>query len=442
MEEAFLHYIWQTLNFDLRELETTKGEAVYINRPGLLNHDQGPDFSQAKLRIGYIDWVGWVEIHLETKDWYRHHHECDPAYNGVILHVVGKSSGAPVRRQDGTIIPEISLEGRIPERIAKHFTSLSHSAETIPCGTMIGSVKPIYRNSWIDRLAVERIEMKANRISNRLEEVTSDWEQVIWEEIAASIGGRVNADPFRRLARLIPAKIIRKHSGSMEEMEALLFGAAGLLRSSTKTDSYFVQLQSSWRFLSAKFQLKYADLNFRYLRMRPASFPTVRISQLANLVHHFPALCELLLPDHIERLLSTKVLASSYWDRHYRFFEESPETRKALGRSLKESILINTLVPLACLYFRSHGNQDKIQGIVGRLNGIRPEKNKITRLFQSLGISAKNALETQGLIQLKNHYCQQKKCLTCGIGHQILKTPDKKWNSIPSLLSAPARKPE
>lgn len=420
--EYLLHYVWHTLNFNHSNLITCCGKRVHILFQGRWNRDQGPDFLNATLEIDGIQWHGQVEMHLHSKDWYKHFHQADTHYNATILHVVLESDGTPVIRQDGTEIPELVLADRIPEALLTTYDMLQLSQETIACQSLIGQVKRLHIYSWIERLAIERIQQKSETIRKRLASQVQDWEQVLWEEIAAMIGGPVNQEAFRFIAQQVPIAVVKKYHGSSRQLEALLFGGAGLLATTRKKDDYYCYLYDEWKYLSEKHRLHgLLPANLKFLRMRPASFPTIRISQLASLVHAFPRITDLLEADSFPKFLKSRVQASPYWESHYRFFEQTPTRKKSLGKSQKEILLINTLIPTAYLYAEAHGRENLSELVEEQLSSLPAEKNRIITLFDQLDIPASNALHTQGIIQLKRYYCDPKKCLTCNIGHQVLK---------------------
>ncbi|MDX2247422.1 MAG: DUF2851 family protein [Bacteroidia bacterium] len=420
--ESFLHYVWRTRNFDTNDLQTTDGLPVVILQPGVWNHDQGPDFFQALIRVGEIEWSGQVEIHVHSKEWYLHGHDHDPLYNNTILHIVLHTQGEPVRREDGTTIPEVVLEGRIAEDLLQRYYRFSTSQEQIPCAPLIGGVAEIYKINWIERLAVERVSEKAHKITARFPSQNMDWTQALWEELMVVMGGPVNKETFRWIAEIVPWKIMQFYTGNPFQMEALLIGIAGLFGVSKSFDEYHQKLREEWEFLSAKHKLETPEnLQIRFMRMRPAAFPTIRISQTAYILHFFPHLIRLLEPENFDIFLQKNIGVSAYWETHYRFFQSSPPSRKWLGDAQKELLMINAVLPLAWLYHRAHGRDNLSEMIADIFTRLTPENNRITRVFTTLGLHNQNALHSQGMIQLKKHYCDEKRCLECNIGHQLLK---------------------
>ena len=419
--EAFLHYVWRTRNFEHRNLQTTNGEPVFIEKPGILNHDQGPDFSAATIRIGEMKFHGHVELHIHTQDWYRHRHQNDIGYNKTILHVVHTTNGKPVKRADETIIPEIVLADRIPNHLLEEYYRLQLSVDPLPCSKLIQNVKPIYIQNWVERMAIERIEEKANTIHQRMNEENLDWEQLIWEELAAMMGGPVNKEVFREMAQRMPYRILRNYRNEPLQIEALLFGICRLLTGGKSFDDYFTKLKKEWEYLSAKHKIEMPlPLNIRFLRMRPAAFPTIRISQMVHIISEFSQLTDLLSIESFDQFLKMIIPTSPYWETHYRFFEEKKRTVKKLGRSQKEILMSNVILPIAWLYHRAHGRNDMDELIENGLTRLSPENNRLTRAFTQFAIPNQHALDSQGLIQLKKKYCDEKRCLECGIGHRVL----------------------
>ncbi|RMG20023.1 MAG: DUF2851 family protein [Bacteroidetes bacterium] len=423
--EDFLHYVWRSLNFDLKGLITTEGEPVRIHRQGILNTNQGPDFLEARIGIGEMEWHGQVEIHLSSQDWYRHGHDKDPHYNNVILHVVLESGGGVIMREDGTAIPELELKGRIPARLQQQYERLRLSQGQIPCAFALPKLKDIYIYPWVERLSVERMEAKAARMKARLDVKVHDWEQVLWEELAAMMGGPVNQESMRQMAQCIPYQVLKKYRHKLLQTEALLFGGCGMLAGEQPADAYYQHLRQEWHYLKKVHQLGSSFIALRFMRMRPASFPSIRLSQLAVMLTTFYPLIRLLEPAAHQQLIQTEVRASAYWDQHYRFGEQAKKSQpKRLGMSQKHTLIINTLIPLSLLYHRAHGREDTHELVEAGLGRLKPEHNRLLKDFEALGIANEHALHSQGLIQLKKHYCMARKCLQCGIGHAVMQHAD------------------
>jgi hypothetical protein len=419
--EAFLHYVWRTRSFDHRHLQTDQQQPVSIEKPGTWNHNQGPDFSDAKIKINGVAFHGHVEIHVRSEDWYHHRHHLDEKYNNTILHIVHTTNGKPVRRADGTVIPEVVLAGRIPPNLQQNYDRINLSQDEFPCAGTIKKVKPIYIRSWVERMAVERIEEKAGIIQQRMDEAQLDWEQLIWEELAAMMGGPVNKEVFREMAQRMPHRILRNYTDNPFQIEALLFGICRLLTGGKSFDAYFRELKKEWEYLSAKHKIDLPEpLNIRFLRMRPAAFPTIRISQMARILAFYPRLTDLLSLEIFDQFINQIITTADYWETHYRFFEERKKSVKKLGKSQKEILMANVILPVAWLYHRAHGREDLDHLVERGLTRLSPENNKLTRGFMARGIPNEHAFDSQGLIQLRKKYCDAKRCLECGIGHRVL----------------------
>ncbi len=422
LPEDFLHFVWRNRHFSQLQLFTTAGEPIRIFSPGIWNHDQGPDFSQAQIRIGSQSWMGQVEIHLHSRDWYQHGHDADPQYNHTILHVVLHSDGRPVFRADGTKIPELVLEQHLRPTTVQLYTQFLKEGQTIPCQNLLPHLSDFERRQVLGRMSVERLETKTDRFQARLDQTTQNWEQVLWEELLVMMGGPVNGPLFRELGERLPFQLIRQYAYQALTVEALLFGAAGSLPSllQVEQEPTLKQYRMNWAYLSAKHKLVPASpLPFRFSRMRPAQFPTIRLSQMARLVQAFPILTDLLLDVGWQRLLQIELGVSAYWQKHSRWGQVVATRPRCLGQEQKEKLLSNVCLPLGNLYARAHGRQrpDLFESM---MSSLVPENNRITRKMTSLGFPNESAFDTQGLLHLYKQYCQQKRCLHCQIGQKLL----------------------
>ncbi len=424
--EDFLHFVWKHRYYSFHDLRIANtGESVQVLHPGFISIHQGPDFLGSKIRIGELEWAGQVEIHVHARDWKKHGHHRDPNYNSVILHVVQETDGAPVIRQDGTEVPELVLGGRIPQWLEHQYNQLRLSQEKIACDSLFSSTPDRIVRPWLERMAMERVFQKAETMRNRQKEATLDWEQVLWEELAAFMGGPVNQDAFRAMARLTPFRLVRNLAAQPQKLEALLLGVCGAFAGDDHGDTWFAERKAEWLFLKEKHQLQdIAPLQLRFLRLRPAAFPTLRLSQLAALAGVKNALSHWLNPAHFSSWMNVSVQASDYWQTHYRFFETTPKHSCALGKSQKTVLLINVLIPLTILYERAHGREEVGDWLENSLTQLPAEDNRLTTPFVELGLSPENAWDSQALIQLNKHYCQERKCLDCAIGHYLIRKPN------------------
>ncbi len=421
-KEEFLHYLWRMKKFALNDLQTTKGEPVTLYDTGAYNTDGGPDFTDARLQIGDTKWAGNVEIHLFSHDWQLHQHQHDKAYDSVVLHVVYEEN-APAFRSTGEPIPCLELKGRFDEQLAKKYLQLIENEDNIPCSPHFSAVSELTKTAWIERLMIERLERKSADIAAQLDHKNGDWEEIFYRSLAANFGARINAEPFRRVARTLPQKILAKHGDNLTQLEALLFGQAGFLTEKL-SDNYPKELQKEYSFLQKKYQLNpIAKHNWQFLRLRPANFPTIRIAQFAALTHRSNRLFSHVLDaagiKDIEALFDVEM--SEYWQSHYVFDKDSKHIKKSLGKKTIHLIIINTIVPFLFLYGKIRDDESATKKAMTFMEALPPENNKIIRDWQTLGITPESAYHTQALIQLKNEYCSPKKCLQCAIGHAILK---------------------
>jgi len=431
MTERLLQFIWQFQYFNKSELETIDGEKVQIQFAGQLNTNQGPDFSDAKIVIGKTIWAGTIELHIKTSDWNKHNHQSDKNYKNVILHVVWEDDGAgnrnavPIKETEQSSvdhIPVLELKGRVSKILLQRYEELMNSNSFVPCENSISTVKEITWKSWKDRLLVERLVRKFQTIESSLNENNFHWEETFWWMLARNFGIKVNADAFEAIARSISIKILAKHKTQIHHLEALLLGQAGLLENKFSED-YPLMLQKEYKFYKSKYNLKPINQPVFFLRMRPGNFPTIRLAQLAMLVHDSAHLfSKIKEADSVKDVKAwLDVTANDYWHYHYKFDEESAYRKKKLGAAMIDNIIINTVCPVLFAY-GNYNDETKYKDKALRwLEQTSAEKNNITKGFQQLGIENKTAFDSQGLIELKNEYCNKKRCLECGIGNSILK---------------------
>ena len=424
MKEELLHYVWRMRLFTPTALYTTSGQAVTILQTGEYNTDAGPDFLNAKVKIEDTLWVGNIEMHIATSDWLKHKHSEDRAYDNVILHVVYEED-IPIYRPDGQALPCLELKRCISPRLKAHYLRLIHNSSWIACQAQISTVTDITRDLWLNRLAIERMEEKAMQIQERLKANTGDWETTFYQLLARSFGGKVNADPMEELAKRTSLSIIGKHRARLFQLEALLFGQSGLLQEERK-DAYPQQLKKEYAFLSKKYSLvAISAINWKFLRLRPANFPTIRIAQFATLLYQTRHLFSKALSaqniTELENIFDVKL--SNYWQHHYTFDKESSKIQKALGKSTIHLIIINTIIPFLFVYGKYRGETALQDRALLFLESLPPENNQIIRKWAGLGISAPSALQSQALLQLKKRYCTPKRCLSCAMGNAILNRP-------------------
>jgi hypothetical protein len=425
MSESFIHYLWQYQYYNKQELYTTQGESIQVIHPGYLNHHAGPDFQQARVRIGSIDWVGAVEIHIHASGWRSHRHDEDAAYNNVVLHVVWRED-KPVQRHDGTYLPTLELGRRVDDDVVWQYRKLVNSQEPIPCAPSLPRVPSLTVLNMLDRTVVDRLELKAKDVLQRLKRNNGDWEETCYQLLARNFGFKVNHEPFEQLAQGLPYKVILKQSHSLEQVEALLFGQAGFLTGRQPDDEYLARLRREYSVLAAKYNLaprQLARAQWRFLRLRPANFPTVRIAQFAALLftqkHLFSQMLEREDVRALKKLFS--VQQSVYWQHHYLPGKRAGDAPvPAVGLASIENIIINTVAPLVAAYRRLHDEDDAVDRAMGLLQAINPEENHIVTRWAAVGMRCGSAFDSQALLALHNNFCLKRRCLDCNIGFSLL----------------------
>jgi len=423
MNESFLHYLWQFQYFDKNELLTSQGEPISILKIGHLNSNAGPDFSDAKIKIDGIEWAGTVEIHIKSSDWYAHHHQMDNAYENVVLHVVWEND-KPICRQDKTLIPTLELKKRVDVSLLKEYKKLINSPHFIACEKSFARVDDLVKLSMFDKALMQRLENKASHVYEILKLNNGDWDETCYQLLAKNFGFKVNADPFYQLAKSLPYKIIQKQN-SLLQVEALLFGQAGMLETKTK-EEYITSIFQEYKLLAQKYSLLESRLKpsqWRFLRLRPANFPTVRIAQFASLLYSSKNIFSQLISANsfssIQKLLS--VDQSAYWNIHYRFGKKAKDSVPNIGESSIQNIIINTVAPLLVAYGKYKDDQLFIDRAIELLQQLPAEQNKITRTWSELGLKVKTSFDSQALIELYNNFCQKRQCLNCSVGISLLK---------------------
>lgn len=421
-QEDLLQYVWKLQYYNFRDIYTTEGHPITILHPGFQNHDAGPDFSSGKIILDGAQWIGNIEIHIKSSDWNKHRHSDDPAYDNIILHVVYEDD-TPIYRKDGTRIPTIELKGKIQSKTFQNYLYLQNTEKWIPCENMVGNIDPSYRNLWLETVLVERLENKCASIMPYLEQTNYDWEKVLFILLGKYLGSRVNALPFELLCKSISLERIRKNSHNEMNVFAIFFGKAGMLLSEFQED-YPNALRNEYSYLTKKYNfVQNTVLQWKFFRLRPANFPTIRIAQLARIILDHPRLfSHILEAGSIEELRTIfDVNIPEYWSDHYIFDRPSKFSEKRIGKSVQDSLLINVIAPIVFLYGKLRSDLSLTEKAIQLYSQLGPEKNKIIRNWDKLGVKASNAAHSQALIHLKEQYCNQHKCLQCGIGHQVMK---------------------
>lgn len=420
--ESFLQYIWQHQLLE-GELHTVEGLPVVVERAGILNRDAGPDFFDARVRVGGTLWVGNVEVHVKASDWNLHHHSTNHAYDNVVLHVVFDND-VPITLQDCHTLPTLSIAEHIPQAVWDNYEALASPPQplAIPCQDHLSQLSSFFVSSALERLTFERLESKCDNVRRLLNDSHGNWEQCCYWLLAHYFGGKTNCLPFELLARNTDQNLLARWRDKPQRVEALLMGQAGLLEGYF-SDEYPRQLQADYEALRQAAHLTpIAGYLWKFFRLRPYGFPTLRISQFAQLIcrsrNLFSHLLETPSASEIQKLFD--VTAADYWTHHYQFDQPSPGKPKRLAPTFIDLLIINAWVPLLFEYGNQHGMQQYKDQAVSILEQLRPETNNIIRQWAAAGIRPENAAQSQALLQLFNDYCQQHNCLNCQIGYKII----------------------
>lgn len=414
ISESLLQFIWRYGYFNRQQLYTTAGEPLAILFAGNWNKDQGPDFTAAKIRIGTILLVGQVELHIRASDWYRHAHGPDPHYRHTILHVVWIDD-MPVD------LPTLVLEPLVPAHLLQRYRQLLFQPSIIPCHPQLPALHELAWYAWKERLVVSRLERKTGQLLEKLAGLKTHWEELCWQQLAAGFGRKVNTLLFEQVALSLPISLLARHRNKLHQLEALLLGQARLLEGKPK-DDYQQMLQTEFLFLQQKYRLARISADPAFLRMRPAGFPTIRLAQLAMLLHkreHFFAQCRQ-AGDWRDLIQLLEVQAGEYWHHHYCFGKATAKAAPALGSAMQQNLLINVLIPL--LFADAHQQQQtaRKERLIQWLYQLPAEQNTIIRYWKQANISARTAMDTQALLELYTQYCVNKRCLDCAVGNKIL----------------------
>jgi hypothetical protein len=419
MTEEFLTYIWKYGLFDRTSLQSDTGEEIEVIALGEQNSDAGPDFVNAKIRIGNTLWAGNVEIHINASDWKKHNHQYDKAYDNVILHVVLMADQS-TERTNTTTIPTVEL--KFKKQLYSNYTYLIGNKTWIPCHNNIVRIDTWLLHSWLSSLLVERLESKTQRIDGLLEQYQNNWEEVFYIQLARSFGFHLNGQPFEQVARSLPLNCLARHKNNLFQLEALLFGQAGFLRREGG-DEYESGLKKEYDHLRNKYSLKPIDIHlWKFLRLRPVNFPTIRIAQFAALVNTSSGLFRRILEkEDMQALVKLFTIhPSAYWETHYKFDIVSAGKKKTLGPDASRTILINTVIPLIFLYGHKRGDEKLKARAIEFLSQLPPEKNAVITRWEKTGVRAESALDSQALLQLRSNYCQKKQCLRCMVGNKVI----------------------
>jgi hypothetical protein len=420
--EKLLHFVWQFQRFEKNHLISDDGQAIQIIQIGQLNTNAGPDFLESKIQIGEIVWVGNIEIHINSSDWYTHKHDQNADFDSVVLHVVWENDRSIIRK-NGQNIPILSLKNRVNQKLLHDYKALMSSSSIIPCYSQFSNIGYIHKTLMLEKVMVARLERKAEIIIGLLNKNNGNWEETTYQLLAKTMGFGLNSIPFERLARLLPLKILQKHQDSLFSIEALLFGVAGFLADAA--DEYSQKLSREYQFLKAKYGLdnEIPKHEWKFMRTRPANFPTLRIAQFAKLMHQTKSLFSYFIlsesPDSLKNIF--QIVPSDYWQVRYNFGDSNLLSNNKTGDNTIENLLINAIAPLLVAYSMDKNETAYIEKAMNLLEGLKPEDNKIIRFWKQLEFIPKSAFESQASIELFNEYCLKNRCLSCNIGVNLMK---------------------
>ncbi len=427
MTENLLQFIWQHRLYSIMEpLQSSEGETILVLHPGRLNTHAGPDFLEAKIKINNTLWAGNIEVHVKSSDWLLHQHQKDENYDKLILHVV-YIEDAPIRTAKDSLFPTLVLKTHIEISLLDRYARLMESNRFIPCENSISSVSVIKIQTQLERMLAERLEDKTNNVAELLALKNNNWQEVFYIQLARGFGLHINQDAFEKLALQTPLHLFEKYKNNQTHIEALLFGQAGFL-SDYFDETYPNFLHNEYQYLKKLHQLEPISTHmWKFLRLRPANFPTIRLAQFAQLIfqstHLFSKIMNAATLKELESLFDVEV--AGYWLNHYTFRDESTEKKKHLGKSFIHTLVSNAVVPTLFIYGKLQGNNAFCDKAIDFLHQLPAETNHIIRRWESTIGVVKNAAETQALLQLHKKYCTPKKCLSCSIGYEILKYDDK-----------------
>lgn len=422
MKEEFLYYVWQYKLFSGTSLCTTDGKQILVKKTGSLNKNEGPDFLNAQIQIEHQLWVGNVEMHIKSSDWYLHKHENDANYDAVILHVVWEYD-VVVFMKNNKALPTLELKKMVDKNVLQNYNHLIYQKQKwIPCENQVDLVNDFIVKNWLERLYFERLEQKSSFIKDLLKTVNFDFEAVLFLLLAKNFGLKINGEAFLNLAKSLDFAVVRKVRFNENQLTALFFGQAGFLEEEIE-ENYHQELKREYKYLQHKYQLQSISKNsFQFFRMRPQNFPTLRIAQFASLLfthqNLFSKLMNISKKEDFYKVFNYKI--QEFWQTHYTFEKASKKSTKKLTKSFIDLILINTILPLKFVYLK-HRNELIEETFLQLIKQIKPEKNSIISKFYDLKIDAKNAMESQALLLLKNNYCTMKRCLHCAIGNNLLR---------------------
>jgi hypothetical protein len=422
INEDFLYYIWQNRLLLKSDLRLTNGDQLEILHPGYRNFESGPDYFNARLRIDNMIWAGNVEIHTKSSDWYKHHHTGDLSYDNIILHAV-QTEDVVIRRMDGSPIPTLVMNGCYPQQyVEQHAALLQSNSPFIPCSRQLHHIPSVKRAMVLDRMLTERLETRFNDLEEIYLQCGKSWPEAFYRILARAFGFKINAIPFELLVKSLPYEMLMRHRQQPEDLEAFLYGQAGLLPPQP-SDPYAERLKRQYRFFRHKYHLQPLSPHlWKFGGLRPVNFPTLRISQFAQLHNNHEYLLDRIISsiELIDLVTLLDINASDYWYQHYRFGVSSESYAKKLGKDAIHTLIINAIIPFLFFYGRKQQIPILCDKAIYWMEKCPPENNRIIRMFQDAGWYAGNSGQTQGQLHLKKNYCDYKKCVNCGIGQQLL----------------------
>lgn len=419
MNEKLLQYLWNFKVFTHFNFQDTAGNAIEILDFGKWNTDSGPDFLMAKIKITNLILAGNIELHVKSSDWIFHQHSKDPAYQNIILHVVFQND-VDIKEFKDQNIPTLELRDHIDKNVFQKYENFFKENLFIPCEKVFSSTKiPV---NFHEENLLKKLEEKSLEIESDLLRHKNNYEAVMFHHLAYSFGLKVNASIFKQIAESIDFNIINKIRQNKTQLEALFFGISGWLEN--PQDSQMKIWKREFDFLKAKYTIPEITIHPKFLRLRPPNFPTIRLSQLADLYFQHQNLFSKMITAENSNVLHQifkDIKASEYWDNHFNFGKISTINQpKVLTKDFIELIILNTILPIKYTYHK-YQNENINDEILKFYSEIQSEKNSVITEWKKLGVKIKTSLESQSLIYHFKNYCEAKNCLNCGIGFKILK---------------------
>lgn len=424
MKEEFLCYLWASRSFYFDSLRTEQGERLEILHPGIRNSDSGPDFFNARIRLNGILWAGNVEVHTKSSEWIRHGHQHDPTYDNVILHVVEEHDQDILIGQRA--VPVLQLKYRYDSgRMESYARMMRSDSGVLPCEQGLSQIKGPAIDEWMEKLALQRLERKSKAIHLQFEKSAFHIEEAFYRILIRHFGFRVNNEPFDSLASRLPLQTLRRESSSLLRLESLLFGQAGLIPKSP-TCPYSHELWQQYRILSRKYHLQAMEAHtWKFSRMRPSNFPTLRLAQFAKMVHDFPDFTNQILeaarPDILLAIFRRS--PSDYWQNHFHFGSATEAHSGVMGVNSAFGLIINAVIPYLFYLSKRRGDRRYRLKALEWLQVCPSEQNQVVRFWESRNLISTDASTSQALLELRQNYCALKKCLHCSIGQELLLRP-------------------